>query len=177
LGASGIIAILFGLTALFYPGIAAISLVFFFGIFAVIHGIFLLFGSIINRREYTHWGLRLFEGIFNIALGVAVLAYPGITVGVFMLFLSAWALVTGIVALINTFRFRENRWLNLFGAIVSFIAAVLLFTNPFPAAVGLTWIIGLYAIILGGTLIASAATAPSYEAKEGKTIEIHKKAA
>ncbi|HAR63130.1 MAG: HdeD family acid-resistance protein [Candidatus Margulisiibacteriota bacterium] len=185
LGVNGIVAIIFGLAALFFPGIALVSLVFFFGLFAVISGIVHLFGSLRNRAYYPQWGTRLFEGILSIAIGLAVMSFPGLTVGLFLVAVALWALVTGIFALVNASRFSEHRGLNIFSGIVSLIFAGLIFTNPFAGIVATSWLIGIYALILGVTLISVAATTAELseydmrerEKREGNKIEIHKKAA
>lgn len=89
----GVIAILFGIAIIVWPGITLATLITFFGLFAIVGGFLLSVAAIRQRRTDEPWWLLLFEGLLGIALGIIVLVYPGIT-GLFLLYLiAAWAII------------------------------------------------------------------------------------
>ena len=96
----GLVAILFGILALVWPGLTLAVLVYLFGFFALISGIAVVAAALRNR-EMHGWGALLFEGILGILAGVVALIWPGITALAFLYLLAAWAIITGILQLIS----------------------------------------------------------------------------
>jgi uncharacterized membrane protein HdeD (DUF308 family) len=90
----GLFAVLFGLLAIFMPGMTLLALVLLFGAYALLDGIFDLISAI--RSPSHHWAFLL-EGIVGIIVGVATFVWPGIT-GIVLLYLIAfWAIFTGVL--------------------------------------------------------------------------------
>ncbi|HEY4386004.1 MAG TPA: DUF308 domain-containing protein, partial [Ktedonobacteraceae bacterium] len=95
----GVIAILFGILAIVWPGITLAILILLFGAYAIIDGIFDIVaaarGSAFQSRE-----LLLVEGIVSVVAGVIALVWPGITALIFLYLLAAWAVVTGVMEIV-----------------------------------------------------------------------------
>ena len=153
----GLLAIVFGLIALFLPGAAMLSLVLVFAAYAIADGILALVGSVRAAKEGERWGYLAFEGIVDIIAGLAAAAWPGLTVVVFVALLAAWALLTGGLMLAAGIRFDGNGrgWL-LFGGILSIAYGALLVVAPMIGAVVLTWWIGAYALVFGLAMLVLA---------------------
>lgn len=148
----GIFALLFGLAALFYPGLSFQVLVLFFGTFSVIDGIIALFvGSSIKS------GLLVFEGIVGMLVGLYVFLFTSQATVIFIMLLGIWALATGILEILSAIELRRHIaneiWL-LFVGIVSVLFGIFVFINPVASALALTYVIGIYAIVFGLFLIA-----------------------
>src|SRR5581483_1065616 len=92
----GILAIIFGLVALFFPGITLLALVLLFGAYAFVDGIFSLAGIFVAAEHRQRWWPLLIEGILGIAAGVLTVLWPGLTTVGLLLVISFWALTTGI---------------------------------------------------------------------------------
>src|SRR2546421_479371 len=73
----GIVAILFGLAALFWPGLTLIALVLLFGAYALIDGIFAVVAALGDRRDHPNWGMLLIGGIIGIIIGIITFFWPG----------------------------------------------------------------------------------------------------
>src|SRR6202051_5124623 len=70
----GVLGILFGLVALFLPGVTMLSLVLIFAAYAFVDGIFGIVSAVRAAREGQRWGLLVLEGLVNIATAaIAVL--------------------------------------------------------------------------------------------------------
>ena len=153
----GILAILFGLFALFMPGVTMLSLVLVFAAYAIVDGIFALVGSIRAAKKGARWGYLAFEGIVDIGAGVAAAAWPGLTVVVFVALLAAWALITGGLMLAAAIRFEgDGRGWLFAAAAVSLLYGALLIVAPMVGAVVLTWWIGAYALAFGIAMLVLA---------------------
>ena len=154
----GALAIAFGIIAFVVPGATMLALVLFFAAYSLVDGVFSIVLAARGARKGERWGLLLLNGLFGIAIGVATVLWPGITVLAFVFMIGAWALVSGGLMLAAAFNLRisHGRWLLVFGAIVSLLYGVLLFAAPLIGALVLTWWVGAHAVVLGVTLIMLA---------------------
>lgn len=154
----GVFAILFGLIALFLPGVTILSLVLFFSAYMLVDGVFAIVAAVRAANRHERWGLMVLEGIADIAVGVIAFLWPGLTVLAFVLMIAVWSIISG--ALMTAAGFRLNRtygrgWL-IFGGIVSVLFGILLIIAPLIGAVVLTWWLGAYALIFGIALLVLA---------------------
>jgi uncharacterized membrane protein HdeD (DUF308 family) len=155
----GVFAIIFGLIALINPGLTLLALVFLFGAYSLIDGVFGVAAAVRAAEAHNRWGWLLVEGIAGIVAGIIAFVVPGITAIVLLYLIAAWALVTGVFELIAGFRLRghlANEWLLLLGGAASIILGVLLIVRPGAGALALLWLIGFYAILFGVLMLILA---------------------
>jgi uncharacterized membrane protein HdeD (DUF308 family) len=152
----GIFAIVFGLLALIFPGPTMLSLVILFSAYMLVDGIFGIISAVrAIRRKEDRWGLLIFEGLIDIAVGILAFLWPGITVVAFVLLVGAWAIVTGAVMTAAGFRLNvsHGRWWLVLSGLLSLGFGTLLVIIPLIGAVVLTWWIGAYALAFGVALV------------------------
>lgn len=154
-GAAGIV---FGLIALLLPGIAIASLVLVYAVYMLVDGVFAIIAGVRAAAHHERWGLLILEGVLDILAGLVAFFLPAITVIVFIYFLSAWSIISGVTLAMAGFRLHlsHGRWLMVLAGAVSVIWGVLLLLAPFVGAVVLTWWLGIYALIFGAMLIGLA---------------------
>jgi uncharacterized membrane protein HdeD (DUF308 family) len=146
----GVLFIMFGLLALFSPYLVIFSLITLFGFFAVLSGFFILTLAFLGELE-NRW-LRVLEGLVFIAAGIVVLINPVFAVGGIMIFIAAWAIVSGLLQIIMAIRLRKiitNEWFMIFNGIISIIFGVILAGNLITGAGVILMIIGIFAVISG----------------------------
>ena len=129
----GVAALIFGLLALFNPGITLVVLVILFGSYAIVDGIFTIISAIANRQGEPHWVALLINGLVSLAIGIVTFLWPGITALALLFLIAAWAVITyarGIVfdfpalfrtvtlALVIAMLFTRSRRLEWFAALV-----------------------------------------------------------
>jgi uncharacterized membrane protein HdeD (DUF308 family) len=153
-----VLAIAFGLIALFTPAVTMLSLVFVFAAYAVVDGVFAIVSAIRAARAGERWVWFVFEGIVNIAAGAVAVTVPGLTVVFFVTLLALWALVSGGFMLAAAFRMdaEHGRWWVALGAAASLVYGALLLAAPMIGAIVLTWWIGAYAIVFGIAMLVAA---------------------
>jgi uncharacterized membrane protein HdeD (DUF308 family) len=148
----GIFAVLFGIMATTWPGLTLAMLIIFFGAFVLIHGLMAVVGSIMARKEAEDWWIVLLEGIAGIIIGVMTFAWPALTGLVLAYFIAAWALITGLLKVFGAIKLRkeiEGEWLLIVAGIISVIFGIFVFARPLAGALAITWVIGIYAMLLG----------------------------
>jgi uncharacterized membrane protein HdeD (DUF308 family) len=150
----GIAAALFGLAALFWPGMTIFVLIIFFGAYALVDGILALVAGI-RGSEGSRW-LLLAEGALGVLAGLAALLWPGMTALLLLFVISAWAIFTGLLKVIMAIAFRrevENAWLMGLSGVLSVLFGVILAVLPAAGLLSLVWLVGIYALIFGVALI------------------------
>jgi uncharacterized membrane protein HdeD (DUF308 family) len=165
----GALAVLFGIIALLLPGPALFGLVLVFGAYAFIDGVFDL-ASAIKRRNQGGVGWLVVEGIAGVGAGVITFLYPRITVLALIALFGAWALITGIMKIVMAIRLRkeiQGEWLMVLSGVLSIVVAALVAFEPAAATLALIWTIGIWAIVVGGMLIALSFRVRRWE-REGR---------
>jgi len=91
----GMIAVLFGLAALVWPGATLTALVLLFGAYALVDGLLALIVSLLDRQESDHGWALLLKGLAGIAIGVLTFLWPSVTAQALVYLIAAWAILTG----------------------------------------------------------------------------------
>jgi uncharacterized membrane protein HdeD (DUF308 family) len=71
---------------------------------------------------------------------------------VLVYFIAAWALITGIFEIVAAIRLRkaiEGEWMMVLSGVASIVLGLFLVIAPGAGSLGLTWVIGAYAIVFG----------------------------
>lgn len=100
----------------------------------------------------ANWWVYALSGILSILLGLALIFWPGLTIGVFVLLFGFYAILFGIVSLIDMFRrIGQHRtwWPQLIIGLAGIAAGILVFTYPGPTALFLLYVIAFWAIATG----------------------------
>lgn len=104
----GIVGVAAGVVTLLWPGITAIALLFVIAAWAVVTGAFEVAAAIRLRKVIEHEWLLALSGVASIALGVFLVLYPGAGALALVLWIGAYALVSG--ALLIGLAFRLRTW-------------------------------------------------------------------
>ena len=150
----GIAAVLFGLAALFWPGLTLVVLIVFFGAYALVDGVFAIVAGI-RGSEGSRW-LLLAEGVLGVLAGLVAFFWPGMSAMVLLFLISAWAIFTGLLKVVMAVAFRrriENEWLMGLSGMLSVLFGVVLAVWPGAGLLSLVWLVGIYALIFGVALI------------------------
>jgi len=155
----GAIAILFGILALARPGATGTGLIYLFGAYAFIDGIFALVASVRLAQLEERWWPMLLVGLCGLAAGIFAFARPLATAVGIAYFIAIWAVVTGILEVIAAFRLRkvvEGEWMLAVAGLLSIAFGLMIGARPDVGLLSLLWVIGSYAIIFGVLLVGLA---------------------
>jgi uncharacterized membrane protein HdeD (DUF308 family) len=154
----GIAGILFGVLAFIWPGITLLTLIIFYGAYALLDGIFAIAAAIRGGDMQSRWWLILI-GVLGIAAGLLTFLWPGLTALVLTSFIGAWSLIHGIFEIVGAIKIRkeiDNEWWLILSGALSVLFGFALLIMPGAGALALIWIIGIYSIIFGGLLVGFA---------------------
>ncbi len=155
----GVIAIAFGILALFWPDMTLILLVGLFAAYALLSGAASVIGAAKNRARDDQWLLLLLLGLVGMGAGIIAIIHPALTALVLVLVIGAHALITGVLDIAMAIRLRktvQGEWLQILSGIASIVFGVLVFLFPTAGALALVWLISVYALVTGALLLAFA---------------------
>jgi len=148
----GLLAIVFGIVALAYPGMTLVSLALVFGAYAFGDGVFAIVSAFGRRGREAVW--YVLDGLLGIAAGIATFFFPGIAAQTLVFLIGVWAILTGIFEVIAGFELPIKRdWLLVIAGIASIVFGVLVFVNPVGSALAIVWLIGGYALVFGVSML------------------------
>lgn len=157
----GVLAILFGIAALFWPKATVGIIAVLFGLFVLVWGISLLIQSLINVGKISLWWLELVFGVALLGVGAYLLRNPEVTLLLLILMIGFTLVIRGLIDLVQAFFSKEpavveNKWLYILSAALGLIAGVVVLVYPAASGIAFVWVLGLYAIIEGTVLIVLA---------------------
>src|SRR4051795_6260456 len=129
LGVRGLLAVVFGVLALAWPGITVLVLAFVFAAYVLVDGIGMIISGI-GGRGGRRWSYVL-AGVVGVIAGLAAAFWPGVTVLVLVLWAAAWAVVTGVLEIAAAVRGGgSGRWLVALAGVLSIIAGFFVLIWP-----------------------------------------------
>ena len=165
----GFAAIAFGILAFIWPGLTVVTLTYVWGIYTLADGILAL-GAAMTGRSSTiapRWWLAL-AGICGVLSGIIAFSWPGMTTLILLMFIAVWAIAVGILQIFGAILLRKEIdgewWLGLSG-LLSIAFGALVMAWPGAGALSVVWIIGWYALLAGGCLVALAFRLRSFKRK------------
>jgi uncharacterized membrane protein HdeD (DUF308 family) len=164
----GIASVALGIVALCFPGLTLFAFALVFAAFSFADGAFSLVAGVRGASHHAErWGALVFSGLLGIAIGVIFFLWPLLTTAAYafmlVVFIAFWALVTGVFELSAAIRLRKQIagevLLGLSG-LLSIALGIgvlwLLVARPGATLLSVGWLIGLYALVSGVTLVMLA---------------------
>lgn len=161
LAVRGIVAILFGLAAIFWPALTLVTLVYLVSAYLLVSGVVGLVVGLINigngKISFLSRILSIVLSVVEIGVGVYLLSHIAIAFATFVLIVGLVLIARGIAdAFSGIFEEKSvtNKTILTATGILSAIVGVIILMQPATAGVAFVWILGLYALIIGPMLLA-----------------------
>lgn len=163
----GLLGLALGVLAVLFPGATLAVAVILIGAYLIVDGIVTIAKAVQMMRSDAHWWVLLLEGILSVAVGVAIFAWPGLSILSLAYLVGYWAIITGVLAIVTAFRLRSHisgEWLYLLFGVVSVIFGCFVLFAPATGLVYIVLMISIYGFVIGFTMIALAFRARSLPA-------------
>jgi uncharacterized membrane protein HdeD (DUF308 family) len=158
LGARGVIALVFGVTAFIWPDITLGTFVLLFGAYAVVDGVVAIASAFGAAEHLTQSWPVLLEGLVSVAVGTLAWVWPHISLRA-LFTMAVWGLVTGALELGAAMTLRldvTTRWLFALAGGASLVLGAFLLLLPAAGTHAVVDALGVYAVLFGMlVLIAS----------------------
>ena len=155
----GFLSIIFGGIAFSLPRLTLTTLVWLWGAYACVDGIFALASALRAAERHERWGMLLLRGATGIAAGIVAFVWPHLTAAVMLYLVAAWAVAAGVLEIAAAVRLRqliEGEWLMGLSGALLILLGVLLVAMPGAGLLSWVWAIGGFAVVFGILHIALA---------------------
>jgi uncharacterized membrane protein HdeD (DUF308 family) len=154
----GVLALVFGLAAIFHTRMTLGEFVLLFGLYVFLDGL----GSIVSAMRAgagpaTAWPLLL-EGSVSVALGVIAWVSPRISPTLLYL-IATWGIITGVLEIVAAVKLPQpstTQWCLALSGVSSVLIGMLLLGLPAAGLASIVRLLGLYAFVFGGLILAAA---------------------
>lgn len=153
----GAVAIVFGMLALGTPTSSLLTLLFAWGAYSVLDGVLSVLLASQRSIAGRPWGWLLFEGTVSLGAGLLALLTPSMSALALLSLIALRTAFSGIAEIAEAVRLRhaiENEWLLAASGVLSFAFGVTMLLFRGAGAMAAAGVIGAYAVIFGGLLIA-----------------------
>ena len=167
----GVFAVILGVLAFVWPVATAVAFVWVFAIYAIVDGVVNIVQAVSTRKTDPTWGWLLTIGVVGLIAGIVVMIFPAAAGALALLGLlwivAIWAIVSGIFGIPAAASIASGgaKVLGIVFSVLSILfgilLAILLFTTPQSALIGLIYVLGAYAVLAGIVLVVIAFQARS----------------
>jgi uncharacterized membrane protein HdeD (DUF308 family) len=147
----GVISVLFGLSALIWPGSTILALAWAFGIMALAEGIASVF-ALFQRQGAISRGWLALYALASIVFGLLAIMHPLAVANVLLLFIAAWLIVAGIYRIVFAIRVRKaikGEWMIALSGVLAIALGVVFVAYPAAGLLTLAIWIGAAALVYG----------------------------
>lgn len=153
----GVAGILFGIAAVFWPGLTLVTLVYIFSIYILVSGVVGIIQSLLDLTRKKSWFLPMVIGIVELGVGLYLVRHPAVTFATFILLAGLVFIARGVFEVVMALTddtLATNKLLLIIGGVLSALVGIILLMQPAAGGVAFVWVLGLYALITGPILIA-----------------------
>lgn len=154
----GVVTLLLGMIALFWPGLGLITLLYAITFYAIVVGVIdLVFGFGTIRINRTWW-LNVLSGLVLIGIAAYLLRNPTVALVTFAALLGAVFVVRGLLETVSTILAGKvkDHILMLVAGLLAIFAGIVIWVYPVEGSLSYVWVLGMFAVIRGALDIANA---------------------
>jgi uncharacterized membrane protein HdeD (DUF308 family) len=156
----GVVTLIFGVAAVFWPGLTLVTLLYLFSAFILLTGIVTMVRGFMNIGDTGSWFLEILLGFFELGVGVYLLRHPQVSFATFILLIGFALIARGIVDMVMAFiesgRSAGHRTLSFIIGAAALLAGIVVLFQPVSGGVAFVWILGLFALVTGPMELAVA---------------------
>ena len=155
----GLATVMFGVVALFFPGLTLASLASLFAVYVTVVGVVELVHGFRDLGRSSSWWFSLMVGVVLLGVGVYLVRNPAKELSAFLVLVGALVLARGVADLFVAAFYSsksEHQMLWVISGVVGVVAGILLWRYPVVSGMDFVWVLGLYALLVGSVGLATA---------------------
>ncbi len=152
----GVALILFGLVAVFWPGLTLVTFVYIFSAFILASGLVGVITSLISIGK-KGWFVGLLLSLLELGVGLYLVRHPLASFATIILLLGLSFLVRGVFEIVSALMgdtMATSKALTIISGILGVLVGIMVLNQPAVSGVAFVWLVGLYSLITGPIVIA-----------------------
>lgn len=154
----GVLAVLFGLATLLWPGNSVLALVLTFGVLSLADGVVSFFSIFRKDVALPNWLLILYAGV-SVGFGLLAVLQPARMAETLLWLLAIWLIIAGGARIIFAIQVRKlinGEWLLALSGLLAILLGVLFLARPGVGMLTIALWIAVGALVYGVLQIAVA---------------------
>jgi uncharacterized membrane protein HdeD (DUF308 family) len=154
-----VLAIIFGLVAVFWPGLTLVVLVYLIGAFVIAIGLAEVVRGLVSTRSNDTWWLTLLLGLALLGAGVYLARHPQVSFTTFIVLVGITFIVWGVVTFVRAFMDDlsiGHKVFNFVAGLAAVAVGIYTFFQPVSGGLAFVWAYGLFALVYGMATLAMA---------------------
>lgn len=147
-----IASILFGIVAIFWPGLTLATLVYLLAPFIIAIGLVETVLSLVTMEQRDTWWMSLIIGFLTLGAGIFLARNPLVSFATFVLVVGITFIAWGILDIARAFMdriFTPHRTLSFISGLAGIAAGIIVMLQPVAGGVAFVWILGVFSLIYG----------------------------
>jgi uncharacterized membrane protein HdeD (DUF308 family) len=157
----GVATVIFGIAAVFWPGITLLVLLYLFSAYALISGLVNITAGLATLGQAESWFLPVALGAFELGVGVYLLRHTAVQFATFIILIGFVLIARGVIeavsAYYNTRASAKVQALSYLSGLGALVAGIIVLFAKQSQGVDFVWIVGLYGLVVGTLQIAALA--------------------
>lgn len=157
--ARGVVAILFGILALAWPGLTLATLSLFIMLWLVITGVVMIVQSIMNLNQGWSAIAMLLLGVLQIGVGAYLVQRPELAVTTLVSLVALVLIIEGVITVVASLMDEASattKTIWVIAGVLYVIAGVAVWQYPITGSLAFVWVLGLAAVVNGTLSLAAA---------------------
>lgn len=155
----GVATLIFGVAAVFWPGLTLLVLLYLFSAYVVISGVLDVMSGLSTFSSVDTWFLPVALGAFEAGVGIYLLRHRGVQFETLVVLIGFVLIARGIAEAVgsyfNSAMTAKVATLNYLSGLAALISGIVILFAKEQNGVGFVWILGAYAILAGTLQVAS----------------------
>ena len=157
----GIVAVLFGVAAVFWPSLTLVTLVYLFSAYLIVSGVIGVITGVKAGERSSWWVLHVLLGVIELGFGIYLVRHISVSITTFILLVGFVLVIRGLFEIVGAYLEREItatlRTVNSVTGLIALVAGIVILLQPKSSGIRFVWLLGLYALVFGALHIAMAA--------------------
>ena len=149
----GVATIIFGVAAVFWPGLTLLVLLYLFSAYVLISGVVNVAAGLATVEQSDSWFLPVILGAFELGVGIYLLRHTAVKFSTFVVLIGftliARGVIEAVVAYFNARASMKARAVSYVSSLGALVAGIAILFSKVSGGVTFVWILGLYAIVVG----------------------------
>jgi len=157
----GVATLIFGVAAVFWPGLTLLVLLYLFSAYVLVSGVVNILAGLGTVGRVETWFLPVALGAFELGVGVYLLRHTAVAFESFIIMIGFVLIARGIIEAVgiyfNTRAGAKAQVMSYVSGLGALVAGIVILFAKQAQGVSFVWILGLYAIVVGTIHIAELA--------------------
>jgi uncharacterized membrane protein HdeD (DUF308 family) len=160
----GVATLLFGVAAVFWPGLSLSTLLYLFGAFVLLIGVVDALTGLGSIGSSDTWFLVALLGAFEVGVSIYLLRHTSVKFGTFVALIGFTLIARGVIeavsAYFNAVQVAKMQTLSYLSGLVALVAGIVILFAKQSHGVSFVWLLGTYAIVSGVFQVAALSSRP-----------------